>query len=794
MPVCGMLNAFLLGHTPSKPWTKCRIACQGQAAPPSSGRAKSSKGFGTPSKHRFAKPGVTGKAKQQSRSPSRKQTGQQEVADLAALRQQKATSAAKQARGISGLQRAVAIRGLDALPQPFADAAKAIMAISTEANSKRGRGRGAKQSSIHALLQAYKASFTAALEAEHTEEWQLAEERLSTWPEQRLKEEGLALFGLSASPDGSLYKDSIIRFWGPRPHGLPYHSLSQGDIVLISQTKPGDDALEGVVMDYSSQWVRVAVPQAVAGHLQGQPWRLDQYANTTAHERCMSAVHKFTDPASAAASEVSQAFQRLLLGAGPGLPLKAAAQQPPGWLGGKPGQDRLKTALAALKGATNAQGGVNSSQAAAIKAALTQTLTLWQGPPGTGKTSTLLHFLRLAALVLPKGEGGQIIASAASNVAVDGLVAGLLKQGVNVVRMGQPAKVSPAVQGATLEALIAGHPAGRAAALLQQRAYKMKGKEGMALRQRITRLEEQATDEILGAAQVIAATCVGAGDSRLTGRTFKLCALDEASQATEPASLIPLLCNCEAAVLVGDPCQLPPTVISTQAAEAGLGVSMMERLQAAGIEVQLLKTQYRMHPALAAWPSAAFYGSQLLSHPTPADRQPPKGFQWPNWECPVAFIDCTGPEQRASLSPGSTAGTSYQNDPEAQLVAHAIQQLLTGRHAMQPSDIGVITPYSGQVRKIKTFLEQGSTSRTQPDVKSVDGFQGQEREVIIFSAVRSNAQGRIGFLADVRRLNVALTRARRGFIVIGSKSTLMTNPTWRSWLRWAGYRDVTTNS
>ena len=122
-----MLNAFLLGHTPSKPWTKCRIACQGQAAPPSSGRAKSSKGFGTPSKHRFAKPGVTGKAKQQSRSPSRKQTGQQEVADLAALRQQKATSAAKQARGISGLQRAVAIRGLDALPQPFADAAKAIM-------------------------------------------------------------------------------------------------------------------------------------------------------------------------------------------------------------------------------------------------------------------------------------------------------------------------------------------------------------------------------------------------------------------------------------------------------------------------------------------------------------------------------------------------------------------------------------------------------------------------------------------------------------------------------------------
>ncbi len=127
MPVCGMPKAFFLGHRTSKPWTKCHTACQGQAAPPSSGRGKSSKGFTTPSKHKFAEPGVTGKAKQQTRSPSKKRTGQQEVADLAALRQQKATSAAKQARGISGLQRAVTLRGLDVLPQPFAEAAKAIM-------------------------------------------------------------------------------------------------------------------------------------------------------------------------------------------------------------------------------------------------------------------------------------------------------------------------------------------------------------------------------------------------------------------------------------------------------------------------------------------------------------------------------------------------------------------------------------------------------------------------------------------------------------------------------------------
>ena len=147
--------------------------------------------------------------------------------------------------------------------------------------------------------------------------------------------------------------------------------------------------------------------------------------------------------------------------------------------------------------AVSIAGGVNFSQAAAVKAALTQTLTLWQGPPGTGKTSTLLHFLRLATLVLPKGDGGQIIASAASNVAVDGLVIGLLRLGVRVVRVGQPASVSAAARGATLEALVAGHPAGRAAALLQQRAYKVKGKEGMALRMRITSLEDQAAGELL---------------------------------------------------------------------------------------------------------------------------------------------------------------------------------------------------------------------------------------------------------------------------------------------------------
>ncbi|KAL3148087.1 hypothetical protein ABBQ38_15521 [Trebouxia sp. C0009 RCD-2024] len=308
----------------------------------------------------------------------------------------------------------------------------------------------------------------------------------------------------------------------------------------------------------------------------------------------------------------------------------------------------------------------------------------------------------------------------------------------------------------------------------------------MALRMRATSLEDQAADEILAGAQVVAATCVGAGDSRLAGRTFRLCALDEASQATEPASLIPLLCNCEAAVLVGDPCQLPPTVVSLRAGEAGLGVSMMERLQAAGVAVQMLKTQYRMHPVLASWPSSTFYGNQLLSHPTPAERKPPQGFPWPVPGLPIAFLACPGQERRTALISSSTAGTSYQNDQEALAVLKVLQQLLSGSDALQAKDIGVITPYTGQVRAIRAALEQQrpSLATGQLDVKSVDGFQGQEKDVIIFSAVRANEQGRVGFLSDRRRLNVALTRARRGLIVIGSKITLSHDPTWRSWIWW----------
>eukprot|EP00884_Botryococcus_braunii_P001927 jgi/Botrbrau1/11735/Bobra.0195s0062.1 len=471
---------------------------------------------------------------------------------------------------------------------------------------------------------------------------------------------------------------------------------------------------------------------------------------------------------------------RLLVGAGTPLAGRLAVAERAGPLARTAvGAQRLQEALARLRAGA---GSLNASQQAAVEAALTRTLTLWQGPPGTGKTRTLLAFI-VAALAISKGP---ILATAPSNVAVDNIVQGLLAAGVDVVRVGQPVKVAAGVREATLEARLERHPAGQEAARLRALSARQ-ATMGRVLRERATKLEERATGEILDKAQVVAATCVGAGDPRLAGRSFKVCAIDEATQAAEPASLIPLLAGCDATVMVGDPCQLPPTVLSQNAAQAGLGMSLFERLQRAGHKPYLLEVQYRMHPLIAQFPSAAFYGSQLQSAPLPEDRLPPAGFKWARPELPVAFIEAGGREEASSE--GAEATPSYYNPQEARLAALVVGGLLASPSlANGPSDIGIITPYSAQVREIRTILPalagglRPLTDRL--EVNSVDGFQGREKEVIILSTVRSNPRRAVGFLADPRRLNVAITRAKRGLIVLGCRETLSADPVWRAYLGW----------
>jgi superfamily I DNA and/or RNA helicase len=304
----------------------------------------------------------------------------------------------------------------------------------------------------------------------------------------------------------------------------------------------------------------------------------------------------------------------------------------------------------------------------------------------------------------------------------------------------------------------------------------------------------------------------------------------------------------ESLLLVGDPQQLPATVKSREAVDLGLSISLFDRLSLMGMKPMLLDTQYRMHPDICAFPSTAFYHGLLKSYPKPKERPAPSGFDWPDVNVPICFIAVRGPENerrtlgsRISPSPSSASssstkededenaaslkGYSYCNPKEVTEVAHIVKSLLEASFkslpfslSKGPEDIGIVTPYNGQVRILQQQLplslpslnesrssrgkeasrrggrtrgreegeeegEEGSLSSAL-EVKSVDGFQGREKEVIIFSAVKSNERGSVGFLSDYRRLNVALTRARRGLIVVGDPRTLVRDPTWAAWLKW----------
>ncbi|KAG2495801.1 hypothetical protein HYH03_006043 [Edaphochlamys debaryana] len=732
------------------------------------------------------------------------------------------------------------------------------------------RGRGARRGAVRALMTAYEQVWSRALDLELEEEWTESEERLRSWKRPRLEAEGCALFDLSSASDHALFRDTVLRFFVPgRP--LPYHCLGGGDIVLVSpNNKPSEASLEGIVLDFSSRWVRVALPADLAAGVQGTGWRLDLYANTIAHERARGAVKRYCQAAAESGAGSNSAsgsddegsggsgggggssggsavgLLRALAGAVPaGSSLEQMAAAPPPWLRGKSGRERLTTArrvLAAVSAAAGAAeakgngrgrgrggggGGLNPSQARAVEAALGRSLTLWQGPPGTGKTATLLQFVRAARAALPS-DAGPILATAASNVAVDNIVAGLLAAdpSLQLVRVGQPAKVAPALRSVSLEARIAGSGAGQRAAALRKKAQGLRGSEAWAFISQALELEEAAARDILAGAQVVAATCIGAGEARMQALSFPVVVLDEATQATEPHSLVPLLCKAQQVVLVGDPRQLPPTVKSREAQGLGLGLPLFERLQLMGLAPLLLDTQYRMHPALAAFPSAAFYGGKLLSAPRPSERRPPAAFSWPNPEVPVCYIPVRGGrESRTSATndaaAGGAAGYSYQNDAEAQVVAGVVAALLTpgapgGLEG--PGEIGIVTPYNGQVRCLQSLLPRGgrlapgrqgsagahsrpgSFQRDPPssggpagaeevlEIKSVDGFQGREKEVIVFSAVRSNPQRALGFVSDPRRLNVAITRAKRGLVVVGDPDTLRSDRLWARWLRWAQAR------
>jgi len=609
--------------------------------------------------------------------------------------------------------------------------------------------------------------FTNLIKVELDDELNLVNDRWKNWTKSRLVEAGLTLFDLRGRSSGRFFGDPILIFES-RDGPLPYHKFGHGDMVIISRARPwGEKIIEGVVMDTNKKRIRIIVTEKPSDLKKGG-WRLDRGANRVAHDRMHEALISFHSTE----GEGGTSLRDLLLCQPHDL--EASASMRPDIHGQKPRPINLDDME------------LDDSQKEAIEKSVLQRLTLIQGPPGTGKTHTAVHLLK----ALTEMGRGPILACAESNVAVDNLLEGLLNIGVRAVRFGRPVKVRENLREATLDALSAKHPKQDEIAFIQEemdgiraKLNDLKGKErGLAHRdinknyREIRDLESRIIDDVLSGAEVLCTTNIGAGHFTLESRKFPIVLIDEATQASEPSSLVPIVKGARQLILVGDHRQLPPTVISRTAEDGGLNIPLFERLIENGIPSHMLTTQYRMHSTIREFPSARFYENRLEDGCSDSDRPPATGFLWPDWSKPVAFIPIHGSEISDNTS------SSKSNMDEAGMVVKVVNDLLAAMD-LNPEDIGVISPYSGQVRLIRQLFD-GSIEGL--EIKSVDGYQGREKEIIVLSTVRSNEDGVVGFLSDYRRLNVALTRAKRGLIVIGDDRTLRNNPTWSSWLEWIG--------
>ena len=601
------------------------------------------------------------------------------------------------------------------------------------------------------------------------DELSITEKRLREWPDGRLAANGIALFDLVAKTDGWLFGQRIVKLQRRDRRAFGMHRFRQGDIVMLSRGNPlSEKPVDAIVSNRSRHFIRIVLPETPTD-LRRDTWRMDRGANRIAHDRMRDALNSVFE------EDGGAPLRDLLLG---------LVHDPVGTasLTAQLGGARARPASLA--------SDLNEAQREAAKAAVNNRLTLIQGPPGTGKTHTAVRILEAWA----KQDLGTVLAVADSNVAVDNLLEGLLSLGVRAVRLGQPVKVRESLREATMDARMEEHPLRRdldhwleSNEKLSRRVKGMKGKEkGLAHRdlsrgwKEVRKIESQMRDDILDRAQVLCCTCIGSGHEFLDGRRFSRVLIDEATQATEPAALVPLVRGARQIVLVGDHRQLPPTVISQRAENGGLRRSLFERMVEVGIIPHLLRIQYRMHPAISAFPNERFYDGRLEDGVEASERATPAGLLWPDWECPIAFLPIEGGEVR------SPDGTSKENPTEASWVARLLEDLMDGGELGQ-SDIGIITPYAGQVRAIRDSVPDRYDG---VEVRTVDGYQGREKEVILFSCVRSNSEGNVGFLSDSRRLNVALTRARRGLIVVGNPETLRCDEDWSAWLEHVRSRNL----
>lgn len=457
---------------------------------------------------------------------------------------------------------------------------------------------------------------------------------------------------------------------------------------------------------------------------------------------------------------------------------------------------------------------LNPTQERAVNEVLwAKDVAIVHGPPGTGKTTTLVEAINETLM-----RESQVLVCAQSNMAVDWISEKLVDRGINVLRIGNPTRVNDKMLGFTYERRFESHPDypqlwAIRKAIRELRKNRKKGSENYhqkmdRLKSRAAEIELRINAELFGEARVIACTLVGSAHHLLEGMKFGTLFIDEAAQALEAACWIPMR-RASRVILAGDHCQLLPTVKSIAALRAGLGKTLMERIAENKPEVvTLLKIQYRMNDEIMRFSSDWFYGGKVESAPQIKYRSVL------DYDHPITWIDTSNEENQItiegedapedSVSTSSSVSAANQNSDlnfkeqfvgesfgrinkaEAELTLLTLAEYFTkiGKQRVleERIDVGIISPYRAQVQYLKKLIKKYEffkPYRRLISVNTVDGFQGQERDVILISLVRSNDEGQIGFLKDLRRMNVAMTRARMKLIILGNKDTMTKHPFYK---------------
>ncbi|KAK9915598.1 hypothetical protein WJX75_001370 [Coccomyxa subellipsoidea] len=603
------------------------------------------------------------------------------------------------------------------------------------------------------------------LEMEHEAEVAQAQESIAQRRPEVAQARGRALLNLRLrDAEGGLLGRTLLALVSNKGGGtisvpLPAHKVSPHDVVELRPSK-GDASLpaiaSGVVHRVRDDCITVAVEDMPDEGLE-QPLRLDKLANEVTYRRLKETLESLGGAVAQAGPAAT--LMDVLFG--------CAA---PRFVGNAPAWTPVNARL-------------DGSQRAAVSRALAaKDVALIHGPPGTGKTTAVVELILQEA-----ARGNRVLAASASNIAVDNLVERLITANpkLMVVRVGHPARLLPQVLGASLEAHVYASDnsalardcrrdiksANAKLLKLGRKDYaerrSLRG-ELRALQKEERQRQQRAVDEVLKKAAVVCATLSGALMRELRPLRFDLAVIDEAAQALEAASWSALL-KVPRAVLAGDHLQLPPTVISEVAARKGLSETLFERLQGMyGDDIsEMLTVQYRMHARIMQWSSDELYGGRLTAHASVAEHTLAdlKGVSLDGDDISVlTLIDTAGCGMEEAVEED---GDSKRNEGEAKVTLAHAQRLVSG--GVRPEDIGIITPYNAQVHLLKELRPSALSAM---EISSVDGFQGREKEAIIISMVRSNDAKQVGFLSDRRRMNVAVTRARRHCALVCDSETV----------------------